>query len=119
MSYPTPMDVAESDDTAANALDAALDWPYSREAWDQVDAERLELLAANEALAARQSQADGEIARLKKYEHAVNRIAEVGYTISEAVAILEVSKNDDSFCHGCGMKPGFDGMWHKLDCPEK
>ena len=51
MSYPTPMDVAEGEDTAADALDAALDWPYSREVWDQVDAERLELLAANEALA--------------------------------------------------------------------
>lgn len=78
MSYPTPMDVAEADDfaaddycedgcmlmgshnvcdtaksadAAANALDAALDWPYSREAWDQIDAERLELLAVNDALA--------------------------------------------------------------------
>jgi hypothetical protein len=35
MSYPTPMDVAEAEDKAANALDAALDWPYSREVWDQ------------------------------------------------------------------------------------
>ena len=52
MSYPTPMDVAETEDSAINALDEALDWPYSREAWDQIDAERVELLAANEGLAA-------------------------------------------------------------------
>lgn len=63
MSYPTPMDVAESEDSAANALDEALDWPYSREAWDQVDAERVELLAANEALSARlaDTQAGAEL----------------------------------------------------------
>jgi hypothetical protein len=46
------MDVAEAEDRAADALDAALDWPYSREVWDRVDAERVELLAANEGLAA-------------------------------------------------------------------
>ena len=45
------MDIAESEDTAANALDEALNWPYSREAWDQVDAERMELLAVNDAFA--------------------------------------------------------------------
>lgn len=51
MNYPSPMDIAESEDKAINALDEALDWPYSREAWDQVDADRLELLAVNDALA--------------------------------------------------------------------
>lgn len=55
MSYPIPMDIAESEDRAANELDAALDWPYSREVWDQIDAERLELMAANEALADKNS----------------------------------------------------------------
>ena len=60
MNYPTPMDVAESEDTAANALDEALDWPYSREAWDQIDAERLELLAANDDMATRLSDMEKE-----------------------------------------------------------
>jgi hypothetical protein len=46
------MDVAEAEDKAANALDEALDWPYSREVWDRLDTERVELLAANDALAA-------------------------------------------------------------------
>ena len=57
------MDVAESEDSAANALDEALDWPYSREAWDQVDAERVELLAANEALSARLAEAERLLTR--------------------------------------------------------
>ncbi len=56
MSYPTPMDIAEAEDAAINALDTELDWPYSREVWDQIDAERRELLAANEALAAELTQ---------------------------------------------------------------
>lgn len=58
MNYPTPMDVAEAEDSAADALDEALEWPYSREVWDQIDAERVELLAANEALAARLAEAE-------------------------------------------------------------
>ncbi len=63
MSHPTPMDVAEAEDKAANALDAALDWPYSREVWDQIDAERVELLAANDALSAQLTIINDQLCR--------------------------------------------------------
>lgn len=65
MSYPTPMDIAESEDREADlspserlaniveALEEDLDEsPFTREEWNRLDAERLELLAANDALAA-------------------------------------------------------------------
>lgn len=53
MSYPTPMDISEAEDRAVGALDEALEQPYSREVWAQIDAERLELLAANDCLSKR------------------------------------------------------------------
>lgn len=82
MSYPTPMDVAEADDFAADdycedgckvmgehavcstspserlanicaALEEDLnESPFTREEWERLDAERVELLAANDGLAA-------------------------------------------------------------------
>lgn len=65
MSYPTPMDVAESEDREAHlspserlanicsALEESLnESPFTREEWERLDAERLELLKANDALAA-------------------------------------------------------------------
>lgn len=64
MSYPTPMDVAESEDREAHlspserlanicsALEESLnESPFTREEWERLDAERIDLLAANEALA--------------------------------------------------------------------
>lgn len=94
-----------------------------------------------EALAACQSQAGGEINRLcrerdgwkadaltmtinaadwkKKAEQlqdAVNRIAATGHTISEAVELLESRADEDDPCPDCGMRPTFDGMWHKQGC---
>lgn len=65
MNYPTPMDIAEHEDRDADmsAVDrlanicAALEEdlnesPFTREEWERLDAERLELLKANDALAA-------------------------------------------------------------------
>lgn len=77
---------------------------------------KVELGETNEALAACQSQAGGEISRLKQYEDAVNRISATGYTISEAVELLESHAEDDDPCSDCGMRPTFDGMWHKQGC---
>lgn len=64
MNYPTPMDVAESEDREADlspseqlrnictALAEDLDnSPFTREEWVKLDADRLELIAANYAFA--------------------------------------------------------------------
>lgn len=71
MNYPTPMDIAESEDRESDlfpserlanicaALEEDLnESPFTREEWDRLDAERLELLAANDALAARLADAE-------------------------------------------------------------
>lgn len=71
MSHPTPMDVAEAEDRDADLspseqlrnICAALtedlnESPFTREEWERLDTERLELLAANDALAARLAEAE-------------------------------------------------------------
>ena len=71
MSYPTPMDIAESEDRESDlspserlanicaALEEDLnESPFTREEWELLDAERLELLKANDALAARLAEAE-------------------------------------------------------------
>jgi hypothetical protein len=129
MSYPTPMDVAEAEDKAANALDAALDWPYSREVWDQIDAERVELLAANEALAAELAACK----MLKPISHddwyALCNVRDaLNARLTEAMRLLakEGIHMDD---HGCWCNPSVtnhgdactchmdDGPDWRVDCP--
>lgn len=71
MSYPTPMDIAESEDRDADlppserlanicaALEEDLsESPFTREEWTRLDTERRELLAANDALAEQLADAE-------------------------------------------------------------
>ena len=76
MSYPTPMDVAEAEDRDADlspserlanicaALEEDLnESPFTREEWERMDAERLELLAANDALSTQLTIVNDQLCR--------------------------------------------------------
>lgn len=70
MSYPTPMDIAEAEDRLSNILDGLEEHlsesPFSGEEWKRMDAERLELLAANEALEKHLAQAVRDYEELRE-----------------------------------------------------
>jgi hypothetical protein len=79
MSYPTPMDVAESEDREADlspseqlrnictALAEDLDnSPFTREEWVKLDADRLELIAANYAFASENERLTEEHEKRRK-----------------------------------------------------
>lgn len=90
------MDVAESEDAAANALDEYLtESPLTREEWERMDAERLELLAANEALSAELAKRHKEVSAA--YGMAIRkqkRIEELTEQLTEYSKMLKVMPFD-------------------------
>lgn len=115
MSYPTPMDIAESEDRESDlspserlanlctALEEDLnESPFTREEWDRLDAERLELLKANDALAARLAEEIENAATYKQerdeifvnYETVAAQLTEAHRQNADLMAIID--KRDEA-----------------------
>lgn len=110
MSYPTPMDVAQAEDRDADlspserlanicaALEEDLnESPFTREEWERMDAERLELLAANDGLAARLSELEKEAVTINNGFNAA--VARMEQSETRLAALATRCKEHEQFRH--------------------